>query len=745
MRKERLFLLFVLVVLGSSMVLGSKHSYGLIDEIPSSWVIEKKLNGPVNSGEFPIKCSGGICGALQWESGSNIHTLYSTTLNKKKIYIGVGGGGSGAKYLTVTFDDNYEQIGLVVQSPSDLAITSDVKTIKLNFFFIIGGTTEREGNAKKYGSWTFEDLYVAGGKYNLYPRIQVIYNDHAIVCQKLGHIVFLGDGYWHKCLSATEAQGCDPKTGLPINKYVISKVKNSEHKESLQQICPRSYAATVPGSSSVCKYKSIAIIGASNTVKQNGNSFGELIEKSCPESKVYILAASGATPTKQKELQLPVALSLNPDLLIIDPSANGITDIAYYNSVKAMTVAAKASDSNMQVVVMTISPHKNYDYGGGAQWNQKIQNEIEIFNDDLVLHKLSTENINQAVNTYPTLGSPSDKDVCGFCKSDLGHLNAEGHKRVAAQILKEVFGLIVDISSWAGGGSGGIQVGTASAAQQIQQNCQIEQRCKDIDSAWVTFSGVLGLRSGEVWVPPLKAWRTFADVYNPKAVAAPAAVSSPGSGKSGAGIVECATADASMTNEQKAFLDTIAYAEGTTNCGIKHGVSSYNILVGCTVFTDLSNHPNSLVSTGDVKSKAAGRYQNLHVSQFGPGKKYPDFQPATQDRAALDLATSEGSISQSSFALSPNWEVIWNSAAKTWAAISYTQTISPDSNWHKNNKKVNGGVVDSSCGNGNSYYCQGSGVNHATLTKVYNLCLKNYQSGGAKGTRFKLSSGEKIS
>jgi len=72
-----------------------------------------------------------------------------------------------------------------------------------------------------------------------------------------------------------------------------------------------------------------------------------------------------------------------------------------------------------------------------------------------------------------------------------------------------------------GSSSSGIQVGTTSATQQIQQNCQIEQRCKDIDSAWVTFSSVLGLRSGEVWVPPLKAWRTFADVYNPKTVAAP--------------------------------------------------------------------------------------------------------------------------------------------------------------------------------------------------------------------------------
>ena len=61
-----------------------------------------------------------------------------------------------------------------------------------------------------------------------------------------------------------------------------------------------------------------------------------------------------------------------------------------------------------------------------------------------------------------------------------------------------------------------IQGGTTNAGLLTSQNCAINQRCRDIDTAWNIFGAVLGLHPGEVWVPPKNAWKTFAGVYNPQ-------------------------------------------------------------------------------------------------------------------------------------------------------------------------------------------------------------------------------------
>ncbi len=65
-----------------------------------------------------------------------------------------------------------------------------------------------------------------------------------------------------------------------------------------------------------------------------------------------------------------------------------------------------------------------------------------------------------------------------------------------------------------------IQGGATTAGLQTPQNCAIDQRCKDIDTAWNIFGAVLGLHPGEVWVPPKNIWMTFAGVYNPQSVTA---------------------------------------------------------------------------------------------------------------------------------------------------------------------------------------------------------------------------------
>jgi muramidase (phage lysozyme) len=90
-----------------------------------------------------------------------------------------------------------------------------------------------------------------------------------------------------------------------------------------------------------------------------------------------------------------------------------------------------------------------------------------------------------------------------------------------------------------------------------------------------------------------------------------------------------------LPKEVRAFLDVIAYAEGTG--------SSYNIRYGGQRFTDLRKHPRIYSSspwgTPGVGSDAAGRYQFLSKTWDDIIKKVnlADFSPANQDHAAVFL------------------------------------------------------------------------------------------------------------
>ncbi len=64
----------------------------------------------------------------------------------------------------------------------------------------------------------------------------------------------------------------------------------------------------------------------------------------------------------------------------------------------------------------------------------------------------------------------------------------------------------------------------------------------------------------------------------------------------------------------KAFLDMLAYSEGTDNGRQKTNNHGYDdVIVGGSLFTDYSDHPRKLVSLPKlgIKSTAAGRYQVL--------------------------------------------------------------------------------------------------------------------------------------
>jgi lysozyme len=92
-----------------------------------------------------------------------------------------------------------------------------------------------------------------------------------------------------------------------------------------------------------------------------------------------------------------------------------------------------------------------------------------------------------------------------------------------------------------------------------------------------------------------------------------------------------------MQANERAFLQTIAVSEGTYG----HGDNGYNVLVGGDLFQGYAKHPNVLVTLNKagLKSTAAGRYQFLKRTWDALALKLhlPDFSPASQDVAALEL------------------------------------------------------------------------------------------------------------
>lgn len=91
----------------------------------------------------------------------------------------------------------------------------------------------------------------------------------------------------------------------------------------------------------------------------------------------------------------------------------------------------------------------------------------------------------------------------------------------------------------------------------------------------------------------------------------------------------------------KAFLDTIAYAEGTPLYGDQDG---YNVLFGGETFSDCSDHPRKAITRrmgqSSITSSAAGRYQFLTRTWDAIVKQYGfrgRFIPEAQDLAAIKL------------------------------------------------------------------------------------------------------------
>ncbi len=99
------------------------------------------------------------------------------------------------------------------------------------------------------------------------------------------------------------------------------------------------------------------------------------------------------------------------------------------------------------------------------------------------------------------------------------------------------------------------------------------------------------------------------------------------------------TADVTMTLEKRAFLNTIAGPESKGRYDVRNGWSPRNDTPS-TRIADFSQHPVGIAPGGT--STAAGRYQMISSTWDDEQKRLglPDFTPASQDKAAWDLAAS---------------------------------------------------------------------------------------------------------
>lgn len=99
--------------------------------------------------------------------------------------------------------------------------------------------------------------------------------------------------------------------------------------------------------------------------------------------------------------------------------------------------------------------------------------------------------------------------------------------------------------------------------------------------------------------------------------------------------------------QRKAFLDMLAWSEGTDKPGQPTKNHGYDVIVGGSLFTDHSEHPRKLITLNPkLKSTAAGRYQLLarYWDAYRKQLGLKDFSPASQDAVALQQIKERGAL-----------------------------------------------------------------------------------------------------
>lgn len=88
-----------------------------------------------------------------------------------------------------------------------------------------------------------------------------------------------------------------------------------------------------------------------------------------------------------------------------------------------------------------------------------------------------------------------------------------------------------------------------------------------------------------------------------------------------------------------AFLDMLAWSEGTDIPTQRTNNHGYDVIVGGTLFDDYSRHPNRLIHLPrlGISSTAAGRYQLLYRywAAYTKSLRLTGFSPLVQDKIAI--------------------------------------------------------------------------------------------------------------
>ena len=151
-----------------------------------------------------------------------------------------------------------------------------------------------------------------------------------------------------------------------------------------------------------------------------------------------------------------------------------------------------------------------------------------------------------------------------------------------------------------------------------------------------------------------------------------------------------------MTPGWKKWSKVLRTGEGTL------GDKGYTTMFGGGQFTDLSKHPNKVISKSGYNSSAAGAYQFLTPTWTGAAKALglKDFSPKSQEQAARYLTKNRGVDPDKIITDFQTFKDNLDKLAPEWASMPY-QGVSPDG-----------------FGKGKSYYGQ-NGISAEEAWKIY--------------------------
>lgn len=124
-----------------------------------------------------------------------------------------------------------------------------------------------------------------------------------------------------------------------------------------------------------------------------------------------------------------------------------------------------------------------------------------------------------------------------------------------------------------------------------------------------------------------------------------------------------------VTANQRAFLNMIAWSEGTDDGRHATKFHGYDVVVGGSLITCFDHHPRKLVQLSPtLRSTAAGRYQFIWPTwkALVGLLNLPDFSPHSQDLACLELLRECGALP---FIGNGQFAQAVEKARKIWASL----------------------------------------------------------------------------